>query len=108
MVKKYKRRYVVLKLNFKCDDFGNNLKAEIIRVLNKVTSIEAQKEVHPLILKSKSDEDIVVVRVPHTSLMQFKKAVASELPFLKIIFVTGTLKSVKERMRLQKDDLKTM
>lgn len=85
---------------------NNNLKTEIMRVLNKVISKEEREEVHPLILKSGTD--IVIVRVPHTSLERFKKSITSELPFLKVIFVSGTLKSIRKRMGLTKDDVKMM
>ena len=74
-------------------------------VLNEVVSKEEQEEVHPLILKN--GKDIIIVRVPHTSLEQFKKSVTFKLPFLKIVFVSGTLKSIRERMGLTKDDVKT-
>lgn len=77
-----------------------------MRVLSKVESKEEQEEVRPLVLKS--GKDMIIVRVSHASLMQFKKSVESELSFLKVIFVSGTLKSIRERMGLSKDDIKTM
>lgn len=104
MVKRYKRRYVVLEVS--ANDTSKNLKAEIMSVLNEVVSKEKQEEVHPLILKS--GENIVIVRVPHVSLEQFKKNARQKLPFLKIVFVSGTLKSIRERMGLTKDDMKTI
>jgi predicted dinucleotide-utilizing enzyme len=74
-------------------------------VLNEVVSKEEQEEVHPLILKN--GKDVIIVRVPHTSLEKFKKSLTFKLPFLKIVLVSGTLKSIRERMGLTKDDLET-
>lgn len=78
----------------------SDLKTDIMKTIHEIMSKEELEEVRPLILRIRNN--ITIVRVPHTALERFKEAVRTELPFLKIVLVSGTLKSIRERTGISK------
>ena len=79
----------------------NDLKADIMKIIHEIMSKEELEEVRPLILRVR--DNITVVRVPHTALERFKGTIHTELPFLKVVLVSGTLKSIRERTGIPKN-----
>jgi len=92
MVKRYRRRYVAIKLRESKEEF----KIKLMSILNRILEKDERIEVKPLVIDF--GKNLVVVRVPHSKLKKFKELLISEPNVDGIALVSGTLKRLRKKL----------